>query len=107
MQHDPEAMEPLAPIFSGRLAADAQEIARAAAEMFPELPDMDRCLCANVVLATWAHELDKVGELDLSARSIAYLYQAGRIAVQELQPDILPRLEHAVGCIIRQRRPAP
>lgn len=50
----------------------------------------------TITVATWVHELDKVGRLDMHAPDVAYIYQDGRIAAQEVKRQLLPRLQSTI-----------
>lgn len=63
---------------------------------FPDVDAIDRSHCVTITLATWVHELDKAGRVDMPAPDVAYIYQAGRIAAEEVERQLLPRLQTAI-----------
>lgn len=76
------------------------EALRAAVETdLSDLRDRDRGLCVLVALATWMHQLDRRGELDVPARHVAYLYQVGRMAAQEVSPTLHHKLYPILAAI--------
>lgn len=68
---------------------------------------LDRNLCTTVALATWVLELDKVGRLHMEPRDVAYVYQAGRIAAQELDIELHPRLHRTIEALLRAQMQPP
>lgn len=81
------------------MAGGVRAITRDVEGAFPELDERDRNLCVAIALASWALELDKVGSLDMRPRDAAYVYQAGRIAAQELPPRLQPRLRSMIDAM--------
>lgn len=63
---------------------------------FPDVDVIDLSHCVTITLATWVHELDKAGRLDMPAPDVAYIYQAGRIAAEEVERQLLPRLQTTI-----------
>ncbi|WP_299638832.1 hypothetical protein [Devosia sp.] len=63
---------------------------------FPDTDELNRSFCATVALATWVYELDKERRLEMSPREVAYVYQAGRMAAQEVARHLVPRLQSTV-----------
>ena len=61
-------------------------------EMFPRLSRDQHELCVAVGVATCIFELDKAGALQMEPRAVALMYQLGRLAAQELAPEIKPPL---------------
>ncbi len=75
---------------------------RVTGEMDSGLADLDardRDLCRIIALATWVFELDKAGDLFMPPRDVAYVYQAGRIAAQELAPASHSRLKLVIDAL--------
>lgn len=66
---------------------------------FPDVDAVDRSLCVTITLATWVYELDKAGRLDMRPADVAFIYQAGRIAAQEVKPPLLPRLQSTIEAL--------
>lgn len=58
-----------------------------------------RSHCLIVAMATWVHELDKAGRLDMTPRDVAFVYQAGRIAAQETPEELQPHLASVLQSI--------
>ncbi len=100
-----EALQ-LSRLFPRPLAVGALAIEAAMAREFDDVAAPDRMRCAQAAVATWAHELDKRGELAIGNREAALLYQIGRLAVQELDQGLLPRLQAAIEQAI-PRAPMP
>lgn len=96
---------PLSTVFPEDSAAIARAIEASTYSEFAGADETNRGRCAQVAVATWAFELDKRGELALGPRDIAFVYQVGRIAAQEVDRALLPRLQQVTerliaGCIL-------
>ena len=63
---------------------------------FADVDTIDRSHCVTITLATWVHELDKAGRVDMPAPDVAYIYQAGRIAAEEVERRLHPRLQATI-----------
>ena len=91
------------------MRSDAGAFRSAIVTSLSDLHETDRDLCATVALATWMHQLDLAGGLEVPARQVAYLYQVGRMAAEELSPGLRHRLARILAAIQRDEivpRPA-
>jgi hypothetical protein len=99
------AAEAASATFIGALTEPIREDARAFRSeietALSDLPDIDRDLCVTVALATWMHKLDLADGLPLPARQVAYLYQVGRMAAEELSPGLRSRLAPILAAMSR------
>jgi hypothetical protein len=88
--------EEMARVFPPTMLQGLRSIEANVHRTLPDVEGPDRTLCVALAVASWVLQLDKAGQLDMAPRDVAYIYQAGRIAAQELDVLLSARLQPVI-----------